>query len=62
MNNIEALDDIIENKFSFKSLLSTLKQFLEVEFCFLVNDCYCACGSLFYEDLEELFKHFTYIQ
>ena len=37
MNNIEALDDIIENKFSFKSLLSTLKQFLEVEFCFLVN-------------------------
>ena len=37
MNNIELLDEIIENKFSYKSLLPTLKQFLEVEYCFLSN-------------------------
>ena len=37
MNNIESLDDIIENKFSFKSLYSTLKLFLEVEYCYLID-------------------------
>ena len=37
MNNIESLDDIIENKFSFKNLYSTLKLFLEVEYCFLIE-------------------------
>jgi hypothetical protein len=37
MNNIESLDDIIESKFSYKTLLPTLKQFLEIEYCFLLN-------------------------
>ena len=37
MNNIESLDDIIEKKFSFKYLYPTLKLFLEVEYCYLIE-------------------------
>ncbi len=37
MNNIELLDDIIENNFSYKKYYPILKQFLEIEYCFLIN-------------------------
>ena len=32
MNNIELLDDIIENNFSYKKYYPILKQFLEIEY------------------------------
>ena len=37
MNNIELLDDIIQNNFSYKTYYPVLKQFLEIEYCFLIN-------------------------